>query len=191
VEYLFEQLKTSRQQLIELFQAGLNTKSFHEDNTALIDQYFQDSIQESTIGKTFSQHGIDFVFIAIGGYGRRELCLHSDIDILLLFKKKVPTQAESFVRDMLFPLWDLGLDLGHGTRTFKGCLDIAKKDFEVMTSLLDARFIGGKYSLYLELIEKLYRKIISKKKQSLHQWLIDQNKKRGSADCAITTICSG
>jgi [protein-PII] uridylyltransferase len=181
VEYLLEQLKASREQLIELFQTGLTTKSFHEDNTALIDQYFQDSIQENIKGKNLSQHGIDFAFIAIGGYGRRELCLHSDIDILLLFKKKVPEQADSFVRDMLFPLWDLGLDLGHGTRTIRGCLDIAKKDFEVMTSLLDARFIGGEYALYLELIEKMYRKVISKKKQSLHQWLIDQDKKRLNA----------
>jgi [protein-PII] uridylyltransferase len=178
VEYLLEQLKTSRQQLIELFQAGLNTKSFHEDNTALIDQYFQDSIQETLTGKNLARQGIRFVFVAIGGYGRRELCLHSDIDILLLFRNKVPPQANGFVREMLFPLWDLGFDLGHSTRTIRDCLDIAKKDLEVMTSLLDARFIGGGYALYLELIEKLYRKAISKKKQDLHQWLIDRNKKR-------------
>jgi [protein-PII] uridylyltransferase len=178
VEYLLEQLKASRQQLIELFQTGLTTKSFHEDNTALIDQYFQDSIQENLIGKTFTQEGIHFAFVAIGGYGRRELCLHSDIDILLLFKKKVPPQAMGFVQEMLLPLWDLGFDLGHSTRTVKDCLDIAKKDLEVMTSLLDARFIGGEYTLYLELIEKLYRKVVSKKKRALHQWLIEQNKKR-------------
>ena len=178
MEYLLEQLKTSRQQLIKLFQSGLNTKSFHEDNTALIDQYFQDSIQENLIGKTLSQQGIRFAFVAIGGYGRRELCLYSDIDILLLFKKKVPLQAKDFMQEMLFPLWDLGFDLGHSTRTIKECLDIAKKDLEVMTSLLDARFIGGEYTLYLEVIEKLYRKVISKKIRTLHQWLIEQNKKR-------------
>jgi [protein-PII] uridylyltransferase len=178
VEYLLEQLKASRQQLIELFQAGLNTKSFHEDNTALIDQYFQDSIQENLIGKTFLQQDIHFAFVALGGYGRRELCLHSDIDILLLFKKKVPQQVMGFVQEMLLPLWDLGFDLGHSTRTIKDCLDIAKKDLEVMTSLLDARFIGGEYTLYLDLIEKLYRKIISKKNRTIYQWLTEQSKKR-------------
>ena len=178
MEYLLEQLEASRQQLIELFQAGLNTKSFHEDNTALIDQYFQDSIQENLIGKALAQQGIRFAFVAIGGYGRRELCLHSDIDILLLFKKKVPLQAKDFVQEMLFPLWDLGFDLGHSTRTIKDCLDIAKKDLEVLTSLLDARFIGGEYTLYLDLIEKLYRKVVSKKTRALHQWLTEQNKKR-------------
>lgn len=178
MEYPLEQLKTSRQQLIELFQTGLNTKSFHEDNTALIDQYFQDSIQENLIGKTLAQEGIRFAFVALGGYGRRELCLHSDIDILLLFKKRVPTEAKGFMQDMLFPLWDLGFDLGHSTRTIKDCLDIAKKDLEAMTSLLDARFIGGEYTLYLNLIEKLYRRVGSKKTRALHHWLIEQNKKR-------------
>jgi [protein-PII] uridylyltransferase len=178
VEYLLEQLKTSRQQLIELFQTGLNMKPFHEDSTALLDQYFQDSIQENLIGKNLSQQGISFALVALGGYGRRELCLHSDIDILLLFKKKVPLQAEGFLQEMLFPLWDLGFELGHSTRTIKDCLQIAKEDLEAMTSLLDARFIGGEYTLYLEVIEKLYRKVISKKKRTLHQWLIEQNKKR-------------
>jgi [protein-PII] uridylyltransferase len=178
VEYPLEQLKASRQQLIELFQAGLNTKSFHEDNTALTDQYFQDSIQENLIGKNLSHQAIRFAFVAVGGYGRRELCLYSDIDILLLFEKKVPPQAKNFVQEMLFPLWDLGFDLGHSTRTIKDCLDMAKRDLEVLTSLLDARFIGGEYTLYLDLIEKLYRKVISKKKRALYQWLLEQNKKR-------------
>lgn len=178
MEYPYEQLKASRQQLIELFQTGLTTKSFHEDNTALIDQYFQDSIQENLIGKNLTQEGTIFAFVAIGGYGRRELCLHSDIDILLLFKKRVPPQADSFLQEMLFPLWDLGFDLGHSTRTIKDCLVIAKRDLEVTTSLLDARFIGGEYTLYLELIEKLYSKVVSKKNRAFYQWLKEQNKKR-------------
>ena len=178
MEYLFEQLKASRKQLIELFQNGLATKSFHEDNTALIDQYFQDSIQENLVGKAFAQQDIGFSFIAIGGYGRRELCLHSDIDILLLFKKRVPVQADRFVQEILFPLWDLGFDIGHSTRTINECLDIAKRDFEVLTSLLDARFIGGEYPIYLDLLEKIYKKVLTKKAHALRLWLAELDKKR-------------
>ncbi|OGP85188.1 MAG: [protein-PII] uridylyltransferase [Deltaproteobacteria bacterium RBG_16_54_11] len=178
MEYSAAQLKTSRQQLITLFTDGLNTKSFPEENTALIDQYFQDSLPESHVGRTLLQQGIPFAFIALGGYGRRELCLHSDIDTLLLFGKKVPSQAKTLVQEILFPLWDLGLDLGYGTRTIKDCLRIAKIDFEVLTSLLDARFIGGEYPLYLDLIEKLYKKVVTKKARDLHRWLAEQDKKR-------------
>jgi [protein-PII] uridylyltransferase len=178
VEYPAEQLETSRQQLITLFTDGLNTKSFPEENTALIDQYFQDGLQESLIGKTLHRQGIPFAFVALGGYGRRELCLHSDIDILLLFGKKVPLQAKNLVREILFPLWDLGLDLGYGTRTLKDCLRIARVDLEVFMSLLDARFIGGEYPLYIDLIEKFYKKVVSKKARALHRWFIEQDKKR-------------
>jgi [protein-PII] uridylyltransferase len=178
VEYPAEQFKTSRKQLIELFTAGLNMKSFSEENTALVDQYFQDSLQESSIRRTLHQQGISFSFVAIGGYGRRELCFNSDIDILLLFRKKVPEQAKTLMQEIFFPLWDLGLDLGYGTRTIGDCLSIAKKDFEVLTSLLDARFVGGEYQLYLDLIEKLYKKVLSRKAHALRLWLVEQDKKR-------------
>ncbi|OGP53759.1 MAG: [protein-PII] uridylyltransferase [Deltaproteobacteria bacterium RBG_13_52_11] len=178
MEYPAEQLKTSRQQLITLFTTGLNVKSFPEENTALIDQYFQDSLQESLVGRALHQQGIPYAFVAMGGYGRRELCLHSDIDIILLFGKKVPLQAKTLMQEILFPLWDLGLDLGYGTRTIKDCLSIAKIDFEVLTSLLDARFIDGEYPLYLDLIEKLYKKVLSKKSHALRLWLIEKDKKR-------------
>jgi len=178
VEYPAEQFKTSRQHLIDLFTTGQNTKSFPEEHTALTDQYFQDSLREIPLRRSLQQQGIPFALVALGGYGRRELCLHSDIDILLLFETKVPVQAKTLIEETLFPLWDLGLDLGHGTRTIKDCLSIAKNDFEVLTSLLDARFIDGEYSLYLDLIEKLYKKVISKKARSLSQWLVGQDKKR-------------
>jgi [protein-PII] uridylyltransferase len=178
VEYPAEQFKNSRKQLIALFTDGLNTKSFPEENTALVDQYFQDSLQESSVRKTLDQQGVTFSFVAIGGYGRRELCLHSDIDILLLFRKKVPEETKSLMQDIFFPLWDLGHDLGYGTRTIKDCLSIAKKDFQVLTALLDARFISGEYQLYLDLIEKLYKKVLSKKAHALRLWLAEQDKKR-------------
>ena len=54
--------------------------------------------------------------IALGGYGRRELCLHSDIDLLLLFEKPLGTADETFVGRFLNPLWDLGVVVGHQVR---------------------------------------------------------------------------
>src|SRR5262249_56014866 len=54
--------------------------------------------------------------VAIGGYGRRQLCLHSDIDLLLLFGGHLGEAEERVVRAMLHPLWDLGLVVGHQVR---------------------------------------------------------------------------
>src|SRR5262244_2841808 len=54
--------------------------------------------------------------VAIGGYGRRQLCLHSDIDLLLLFGGHLGEAEERVVRSILHPLWDLGLVVGHQVR---------------------------------------------------------------------------
>src|SRR4051794_20460123 len=54
--------------------------------------------------------------IALGGYGRRHLCLHSDVDLLVLFDGPMGPADEQFVRGMFHPLWDLGLMLGHQVR---------------------------------------------------------------------------
>ena len=54
--------------------------------------------------------------IALGGYGRRHLCLHSDVDLLVLFDGPIGAEEERFVRGLLHPLWDLRLSLGHQVR---------------------------------------------------------------------------
>ena len=53
---------------------------------------------------------------ALGGYGRRELCLHSDIDLLVLFAGPIRPEDERFLHAFLNPLWDLGLTIGHHVR---------------------------------------------------------------------------
>src|SRR5437867_12341575 len=50
---------------------------------------------------------------AMGGYGRRQLCLHSDIDLLVLFAGSIAPADEQFLRGLLHPLWDQGLDVSH------------------------------------------------------------------------------
>jgi [protein-PII] uridylyltransferase len=178
MKYPIKKLVTSKGQLIEQFTNGHDAQSFPEEHTALMDQYFRDALQESQVVTKVQQRKIRFSLIALGGYGRRELCLHSDIDVLLLFKKTIPAQAKELVEEILFPLWDLGLELGHATRSLNECLTLAKDNFEVLTSLMDAHFICGDYTLYLDLVEKLHTKVLPKKARSLNVWLVEQNKLR-------------
>ncbi len=63
--------------------------------------------------------------VAVGGYGRSELCLYSDIDLLLLHEGPVREEA---IRAILYPLWDSGLKIGHATRTVKSTLSLARDD---------------------------------------------------------------
>ena len=71
--------------------------------------------------------------LAVGGYGRGRLAPGSDIDLLFLLPYKRNATSESFVEHYLYFLWDLGLKVGHATRTVKDCMTQALADFTVRT----------------------------------------------------------
>lgn len=146
--------------------------------TGAVDHYFQESFQGSRVGSLLFNKNIPFAIVAVGGYGRRELCLHSDIDIMVLFQKKVPSMARDLIGEIIYPLWDLGLDLGYAVRTIRECMDLSRKDFQVLTSLLDTRFICGESTLYLQWKERLEKKVLSARAAALTKWLMEQGKIR-------------
>ncbi|HRC61819.1 MAG TPA: HD domain-containing protein [Dehalococcoidia bacterium] len=82
--------------------------------------------------------------VALGSYGRRELCRHSDVDIMLL----VRGETSEAVNAVLYPLWDAGLKVGHSVRTPDQAIESARQNVETLTSLLDARLICGDARLY-------------------------------------------
>jgi [protein-PII] uridylyltransferase len=174
----FEELKESKEHLLSDFSRGTGTENFQENYTEMMDQYFRRMFQESESAHRLFLGKRPFAFLAVGGYGRRELCLHSDIDIIILFGSKIPERAKQLSDEIFFPLWDLGLDLGYGIRTIKDCLTLSRDDFEVLTSMMDARFICGDSPLFLSLTENLHKKVISKKTTALGQWLEDLDKIR-------------
>ena len=89
--------------------------------------------------------------VAVGGYGRGELAPHSDVDLLFLLSYKLTPHAEQVIEYMLYMLWDLGLKVGHATRSVDECLRMAKADLTVRTALLEARYLWGENALYQEL----------------------------------------
>ena len=153
-------------------------ENFQEKYTEIIDQYFRRSLQESDTVHALFRDKSPFAFVAVGGYGRKELCLYSDIDIQILFGSKIPPGAKKLAGEIFYPLWDLGFDLGFGIRTIKDSLSLSKDDFEVLTSVMDARFVCGHSPVYLSLMETLQKKIVSKKAIAFGRWLEDQHKIR-------------
>lgn len=81
--------------------------------------------------------------MALGGYGRRELCPHSDIDLMFYASGLVAPEENARIEKFLYALWDRGLKVGHSVRTLEDCLALAVKDSKIMTSLLDSRAIAG------------------------------------------------
>ncbi|MBN9541622.1 MAG: [protein-PII] uridylyltransferase [Alphaproteobacteria bacterium 65-37] len=89
--------------------------------------------------------------VATGGYGRGELAPLSDIDLLFLRPYKQTPRGEQIVEFMLYLLWDLGLKVGHATRTVEESLRYAERDQTIRTALLEARYLWGDRELFDEL----------------------------------------
>ncbi|MDZ7675542.1 MAG: [protein-PII] uridylyltransferase [Acidimicrobiales bacterium] len=97
--------------------------------------------------------------VAVGGYGRRELSLQSDLDVLLLHdgRHDIAEVADA----IWYPVWDAGVKLGHAVRTPKEALSLAGDDLDSATALLQARHLAGDDELSGELVRKadeLWRK---------------------------------
>ncbi len=101
-----------------------------------------DSMDETLAGMLGDMD--DFCLMALGGYGRAELCPHSDIDLMFLVNE---TTNRETIEKFLYALWDKGLKVGHSVRTLAECLDLAQKDSKILTSLVDSRTIAGNKSL--------------------------------------------
>ena len=89
---------------------------------------------------------------ATGGYGRSMLAPFSDVDLLFLTPETPAPATLRVIEYMLYFMWDLGLKVGHATRSISQCLADSEEDLTIRTSLLDARLLTGnveKFELFL------------------------------------------
>ena len=102
-----------------------------------------DAIVQQLAERSREHTGAALAVCAVGGYGRRALSLHSDIDLLLLFEDAIGGPEERFINAVLQPLWDLGLTIGHHVRELDEFTDPDLGNAEFLISLLDLRLIAG------------------------------------------------
>jgi [protein-PII] uridylyltransferase len=98
---------------------------------------------------------------AVGGYGRGEMALHSDIDIAFLTPWKQAAWAEQVIEAMLYTLWDLGLKVGHSSRSLDEMVRMANSDLTIRTALLEARYVWGDQPLYDEAGRRFEKDVMS------------------------------
>src|ERR1700704_1288088 len=98
--------------------------------------------------------------VATGGYGRGLMAPGSDIDLLFLLPYKQTAWGESVAEAILYCLWDMGLKVGHATRSVDECIRQAKADMTVRTAVLEARFLLGDRKLYDELVTRFDKDIV-------------------------------
>src|ERR1700683_5522316 len=98
--------------------------------------------------------------VATGGYGRGLLAPGSDIDLLFLLPYKQTAWSESVAEALLYCLWDMGLKVGHATRSVSECIRQAKADMTIRTTLLESRHLLGDAKLYEELTTRFDKEVV-------------------------------
>ena len=98
--------------------------------------------------------------IATGGYGRGLLAPGSDIDLLFLLPYKQTAWGESVAEALLYCLWDMGLKVGHATRSVSECIRQAKADMTIRTAMLESRYLLGDAKLYQELTSRFDKEVV-------------------------------
>ncbi len=152
------ELRAKREALENLWRQGLSGQVLLDKHTRMMDDYLAADFNKSSSSRNMA-------LVALGGYGRAELFPFSDIDIMLLHLDEPEEKLKEVAEAVFYPLWDAGLEVGHGVRTPDTCLSEAKKDFFLEVSLLDARLLAGSKTLFNDLREKLSHFFIEGKRR--------------------------
>jgi len=138
------ELRHAREQLRESYLISPKAKAYFASHIRLIDG----------VVRAVREH-FEFpdrtTLVAVGGYGRGEQYPHSDVDLLVLLPETLEAANGDGISSFLCALGDIGLDLGYAVRTVEECVEDARKDITIQTTLLEARFIHGSRSLYRKL----------------------------------------
>jgi [protein-PII] uridylyltransferase len=103
------------------------------------------------------------LLLGVGGYGRGEMALHSDIDIAFVTPWKPTAWTEQVIESTLYLLWDLGLKVGHATRSIDDMIRIAIADHTVRTAILESRFIWGDEAIFEEVRTRFWNEVVGGK----------------------------
>jgi [protein-PII] uridylyltransferase len=120
-----------------------------------------------------------FALVGLGGFGRRALFPHSDVDILFLHADRgTEDRLRDPVRTFCQELWDLRLKLGPTTRTLAECDQFDAQNVEFTISLLDCRFVAGDRELFDRLHDKVLPKFFVREGNYIIQQLAEVTRSR-------------
>ncbi len=151
-------LESARCERREQFLSGGTAASLVRDLARILDAVL-DTIYTTARTHHALDAGCKLSLFASGGYGRKELFPHSDIDICLLYQPTQREQAEAVSGFLTHCLWDLGLTVGFSLRSIEESLTLARQDVTIKTALLDARFVCGSKSLFAEFHQQFFAAI--------------------------------
>lgn len=135
-------------------------------------------------GNIWKNDEVPVDLFAVGGYGRRELCPYSDMDLMFLVPDKIDDDTlRKIIEPFLYALWDKGLKVGYSVRSLEETCAAAKRDMTILTSLLDVRLIQGRKEVEKDLRENIRTLFNAEEKQKYVQFTlqnrIERHKKFG------------
>ncbi|MCA9509282.1 MAG: [protein-PII] uridylyltransferase [Myxococcales bacterium] len=98
--------------------------------------------------------------VAVGGYARREMSIHSDVDLLVLYRDALTPYVAGIAERLLYWMWDAGLTVGCATRTIDETIALGREDETVRTGVLMARFLCGDGEFFHAFADSVRRELL-------------------------------
>ena len=156
-------LADGRAQIRAAFESGATGAATVRANCRLIDGIVR-TILDTAANRIYPAanptKGERLAAAAVGGYGRGEMAPFSDVDLLFLLPYKETPRIEQIIEYTLYVLWDLGLKVGHATRSINECIRLSKGDTTICTSILEARYLWGEAPLFQELRKRFDEEVV-------------------------------
>ncbi len=147
-DLMLEKFRAGREALNVQWEKGEFESGVLRRYSRLVDTFIVDCFENSTV----QEHGDGIALLALGGYGREELFPRSDVDLMILYPPGKKAVVGDIADAVLYPLWDAGLEVGHGVRTIAESMAHAEEDYFFLVALLEARLIYGSSALFTELL---------------------------------------
>jgi [protein-PII] uridylyltransferase len=165
VEALREALEAGRaeiaRRLIEKPSAG---HDIAEAQAFLVDQIIR-VIHDHVVSNVYPvgnrSKGERLTIMAVGGYGRGEMAPHSDVDIAFLTPLKQTAWCEQVIEAMLYFLWDLGLKVGHSSRSLDEMVKMSRSDLTIRTAMLEGRYVWGDQNLFETARQRFWKDVVA------------------------------
>lgn len=157
-------LAAAREHLEEAHSGGGSARLVNQEHADLIDRLIRKLfrlLEDRYFEENPRLTGFRLAVLATGGYGRREMALASDVDLLFLHRGKLNPYVETLTEAMTQRLWDARLVVGAAVRTVPECMRVGREDLPTLTSYLDARFLVGDPALFAELERRVERHVRS------------------------------
>ncbi|AIT80076.1 [protein-PII] uridylyltransferase [Novosphingobium pentaromativorans] len=135
-----------------------------EAQAFLVDQLMRvihDHVVDNVYPVSNRSRGERLTIMAVGGYGRGEMAPHSDVDIAFLTPIKQTPWCEQVIEAMLYFLWDLGLKIGHSSRSLDEMVKMSRSDLTIRTAMLEGRYVWGDQDLYEEARQRFWSDVVS------------------------------